>query len=97
MADNEITVPAYPTTASAAREAAIRINDPIAGGARGFVSLLPVVLQELHAVINDSSRLGRERGRRLAERLCLGECLRRRSTVRRDAELGSLARRRGWT
>jgi 5-methylcytosine-specific restriction enzyme subunit McrC len=66
----------YPSVSTVAREAVIRINDPIAGGARGFVSVRPVPLPEVHGIVNDTSRHGLERGRELATTLCLEEALR---------------------
>lgn len=60
----------YPSISTSAREAAIRISDPITGGARGFVALQPVPLHELHAVVNDTSRQRVDRGRELAAQLC---------------------------
>lgn len=61
----------YPSISASAREATIRINDPITGGAQGFVALQPVPLSELHDLVHDTSRRRRERGRELAARLCL--------------------------
>jgi 5-methylcytosine-specific restriction enzyme subunit McrC len=60
----------YPTLCSTAREATIRINDPISGGARGFVTLQPVALRELHEVVNDNSSRRSRRGCQLSARLC---------------------------
>jgi 5-methylcytosine-specific restriction enzyme subunit McrC len=68
----------YPTIRSNAKEAAIRISDPIAGGARAFVSLQPVLLPEIHSIINDSSRHRLARGRQFVERLCARAALHRR-------------------
>ena len=62
----------YPTVSPAAREAVIRIDDPVGREARGFVALRPVPLHELHAVLTDPSRAGRARARNLAARLGLG-------------------------
>jgi len=62
----------YPSISASAREATIRISDPIAGGAQGFVALQPVPLHEIHAVVNDTSRRRVGRGRELAMNLCFG-------------------------
>jgi 5-methylcytosine-specific restriction enzyme subunit McrC len=61
----------YPSVSSAAQGATIRISDPIAGGARGFVALQPVPLHELYAVVNESSGQ-HQKGRDLADALCFG-------------------------
>lgn len=59
----------YPTTAAEAREAIIEIRDPVAGRARAFVALRPLLLSRLARALEDTT--GRQ-ARELAAEVAFG-------------------------
>jgi 5-methylcytosine-specific restriction enzyme subunit McrC len=64
----------YPTTATAAREARIRVVDPVLGNQMALVCLRPVDMGLLEKLITSSHTAGNQRERRAyATRLAFGQ------------------------